>query len=128
MPGPLPDPTEVDRPYWEGARAGVLRLQRCAACRQLLFPPARRCPQCDGDALRWEDLRGRGRIWSWVVFRRQYFPAMPPPYIVVRVRLDEGPLVIANLVGGEPAIDAPVRAVFHDTGRGLVLPQFVVEG
>lgn len=92
-----------------------------------LVPSSRRCPRCAGGALGWEDLSGRGRIWSWVVFHRQYFPEMPPPYTVVRVRLEEGPLILANLLRGQPAIDAPVRAVFEETGRGLVLPQFVLE-
>lgn len=123
MPGPLPTPSAADHPYWEGAREGVLRLPRCLDCERLFFPPAGRCPVCGGVALEWIDCSGHGRIWSWVVFHRQYFPDLPPSYVVVRVQLEEGPFLIANLVEGEPAMDAPVEVVFEETG-GIILPQF----
>ena len=129
MTGPLPVPTEMDRPYWDGAAVGRLRMQSCVSCQQVFFPPGRRCRHCGSAETQWRDLSGRGRIWSWVTFQRRYFPDMPPPYIVVRVRLDEGPFLTTNLVetgGRPPAIDDPVRIVFQDAG-GLVLPQFTFD-
>mgnify|MGYP006282016447 FL=1 len=50
----------------------------------------------------WKPLKGQGTILSWVIFHRQYFDNFPPPYNVVAVQLDEGPIVISNLVGAEP--------------------------
>jgi uncharacterized OB-fold protein len=126
MTGPLPEPSETDRPYWEAAAAGVLRMQTCRACARKFFPPSRRCRHCGTAETDWTDLSGRGRIWSWVVFHRRYFPDMPPPYTVLRVQLDEGPLLCANLVdaaGRAPAIDTDVRVVFRDAGA-LLLPYF----
>ena len=39
---------------------------------------------------------------SWVIFHRQYFDNFPPPYNSVAIQLEEGPIVISNLVGEEP--------------------------
>jgi uncharacterized OB-fold protein len=50
----------------------------------------------------WKPLKGRGTILSWVIYHRQYFDNFPPPYNVVAVQLDEGPIVMSNLVGPEP--------------------------
>jgi uncharacterized OB-fold protein len=126
MHGPLPVPTRLERPYYESGRDGKLRLQRCTACGHTYFPPNARCVACGSRDVRWTEMSGRGRIWSWVIFRKQYFEQMPTPYTVVRVQLEEGPYLITNLVdaaGREPAIDAPVRAVFQRIGD-LYLPQF----
>lgn len=129
MPGLLPLPDSVDRPYWEAARNGVLSLQKCGACSHVLFPPGNRCPECGSRGLAWVKLSGRGTIWSWVVFHRKYFPEMPPPYTVLRVQLAEGPFLITNLVddGGRiPAIGDSVRAVFQSFGE-IALPQFTFD-
>ena len=37
-----------------------------------------------------------------MVFHRQYFENFPPPYNSVAVQLQEGPIVVSNLVGEEP--------------------------
>jgi uncharacterized OB-fold protein len=129
MPGLLPIPTEVDRPFWEAGRDGVLRLQRCDSCGHIFFPPGRRCVACGSPELVWTEMSGKGEIWSWVVMHKQYFPDMPPPYVVLRVRLAEGPYLMTNLVdsgGREPEIGAKVRVVFQPAGD-IVLPQFTFD-
>ncbi|MBN9425083.1 MAG: OB-fold domain-containing protein [Burkholderiales bacterium] len=129
MHGPLPDRDPFDQPYWDAARAGSLQMQRCRSCDRFYFPPSPRCAHCASTQVAWTGLSGRGRIWSWVVFQRRYFSDMPPPYTVLRVRLDEGPFLIANLVDAgdrAPTMDAPVHVVFRPAGS-LVLPQFVLD-
>jgi uncharacterized OB-fold protein len=125
--GPAPQPTDLDRPYWESGRDGVLRLQRCISCGHVFFPPGRRCVSCGSPELAWSPMSGRGTIWSWTEIHKQYFPGMaPPPYVVVRVRLEEGPYLMTNMVctpGRRPEIGAPVRVVFEPAGT-LFLPQF----
>ena len=62
---------------------------------------------------------GRGRVFSFVVYRRTYHPGMPAPYVVALVELDEGPRLISNIVGCEPeevAIDMPVEVRFEEAG------------
>jgi uncharacterized OB-fold protein len=125
--GPAPQPNDIDRAYWESGRDGVLRLQRCSACGHVFFPPGRRCVRCGSPQLEWSPMSGRGTIWSWTEMHKQYFPGMPPPpYVVVRVRLEEGPYLMTNMVGTQgrrPEIGARVRVVFEPAGD-LFLPQF----
>jgi uncharacterized OB-fold protein len=73
---------------------------------------------------------GRGEIVSWVIFRRGYLPAYPPPYNVIAVRLIEGPIVVSNLAGPEPDgnwIGTAVSLVYEKLPDGLILPRFVVD-
>src|SRR5260370_42572179 len=42
----LPTPTPETAHFWEGCKAGELRLQRCAACAEAYFPPRPFCPAC----------------------------------------------------------------------------------
>jgi uncharacterized OB-fold protein len=62
-------------------------------------------------------MSGRGRIRSWCVFERPYFPECPAPWPVVAVELEEGPLFISNPHGISPdelAEGAQVAVTFID--------------
>ena len=41
-----PQPTPETQHFWDGTRAGELRLQRCNACGKVYFPPRPFCPAC----------------------------------------------------------------------------------
>jgi len=60
------------------------------------------------------------------VYRRAYHPALPAPYVVALVELEEGPRLISNVVGCAPEeveVDMPVRVRFDDVGE-FTLPRF----
>lgn len=116
-------------PFWEYARAGELRVQACADCGRLRFPPRPCCPHCRSFAAEWRPVSGRGRVWSYVVPHPPLLPgyAEQAPYNVVLVELAEDPRIrlVGNLVTApdarldsfDPAlirIGAQVKAVFHD--------------
>lgn len=127
---PLPVATVDSAPFWEYARNGELRVQRCDDCGHLRLPPGPVCPQCWSTQATWTRTSGRGRVQSWVVYRRPYLEAFEVPYAVVLVELEEGPRYEANLFDCEPeAIVAgmPVEVVFVTEGD-VVLPQFRPEG
>lgn len=129
MSGPLPTPSRIDRTYWESGRDGLLRLQQCTACDHLFFPAGVRCVACGSPELKWAPVSGKGTIWSWVRFDKQYFAELPPPYIVLRVELDEGPMLMTNLVEAgdrSPQIGDRVRVVFEEAGD-IFLPQMTFE-
>jgi hypothetical protein len=43
----LPEPTPETRHFWDGCKAGELRLQRCVECDGgSYFPPRPFCPKC----------------------------------------------------------------------------------
>lgn len=91
-----------DQPMWAAMAEGRFELQRCSNCATIRYPPGPTCPKCLSVDYRWEPMAGDGRILSWVVFHRTYFDDHPAPYNVVAVQLEEGPIVMTNLVGEEP--------------------------
>ena len=71
-------------------------------------------------------MSGNGVVDSFTVVHRG-LPGYAAPYVVARVRLDEGPLLLTNLVGNEVdgwVCDAPVRVVWHALSDGRHLPLF----
>jgi uncharacterized OB-fold protein len=74
-------------------------------------------------------LSGRGTVFSFVVFHRAYHPAFSNdvPYNVALVELEEGPLMISNVIGVAPDavyIGMPVEVVFVEIAPGIWLPKF----
>ena len=106
-----------EKPFWDFIQQRELRLQCCAACAHLRYPPSAVCPRCLASEYVWNKTSGRGRLISWTVFHRQYFPELPVPYTVASVQLEEGPMLIANLLEIEPGaarLDMPVHVVFEE--------------
>jgi uncharacterized OB-fold protein len=127
---PQPRPTPESAPFWDGAKAHKLLLPRCNACGTFWFPPSRRCVHCLSPDFGWRESAGEGRIYSFVVFHRVYHPAYESdvPYTVAIVELDEGPRLLANVVGTQPddvRCDMRVRVVFEERGEHTI-PQFAV--
>lgn len=80
--------------------------------------------QADPDDLDWIEASGRGRLFSFVIYRRPYHPDFPPPYNVAAVALQEGPLLISTVLT-EPerlVIDMPLQAAFAPDGRLVFQP------
>jgi uncharacterized OB-fold protein len=121
---------ETDRQFWAHCERGELRLPRCAGCGKHEWPPAPECSGCGAKAFSWERVSGRGRVFSFCAFERQYYPECPPPWTVILVELEEGPLFISN--PHAIAYDAlregmPLRLVFvrcKDQYGGFNLPVF----
>lgn len=123
------EPPLIEEPFWSAARDGKLRLQRCADCGKVRFPPAAHCT-CSSGEYEWTDVGGGGTIWSWAVVHHPYAPSHVDqiPYTVAMVELDEGPKLIGRLWSSPeapPAINARVEVVFDDAeGDRLNPPTF----
>jgi uncharacterized protein len=118
-----------DRPMWESINARAMQLQQCADCGAFQYPPGPACPNCLSMKLEWTPISGRGHIISWAVFHRQYLPAYPAPYNTIAVRLEERPVMISNLEGGQPDgswIGAAVTLSYVVMPDGVVLPRFTL--
>lgn len=103
--------------------AGKLLLRHCTACGLMLPPDRALCPSCWSKALEWREAKGTGIVYSAVEFHRA-FGAIPIPYTVVQVELDEGPRVI-GWAEGKPPGGTRVRARiadYRDTKRLLFEP------
>lgn len=140
---PLLSPT-IDKdgaPFWEYAAQGELRVQACADCGELRFPPRPCCPHCQSFEARWQRMSGRGRIWSYV---RPHPPLLPAyaaqaPYNAIIVELADAPRIrlVGNLVAAPDApldsveperlrIGAKVQVAFTDVD-GIAMPRWLLE-
>ena len=126
LPAPSAAPDGLAEPYWEGTRQGKLRIQKCRGCDSWQWGPEWICHHCHSFDLAWEEIQGRGRIYS---YQRPHHPVHPAlnghgPYIVVLVELPEygNVRMVGNLLGDPKQgvkIGAPVEAVFepHDSAK-----------
>jgi len=115
--------------YWNAARERKLVLRKCRACDTLHFMPRCLCPACWSDQLEWVPSKGMGTVYSFSVIRRAPLPAFAArvPYVTALIELDEGPRMMANVVGENALsvqIGDKVRVTFEDRGNGVLIPQF----
>ena len=87
----------------------------CPHCDAKLFPPRDICPECGQDAKTLYAFSGRGEVYSFTtVFDAPAGYEENAPYTVALIKLEEGPLVTAQLtdLGDQPVeIGAPVEMV-----------------
>lgn len=70
----------------------------CPHCDAKLFPPRDVCPECGGPAKEPFAFSGRGEVFSYsTVFQAPTSHEEQAPYTVALVKLEEGPLVTAQL-------------------------------
>ena len=75
----------------------------CETCGEKMFPPRDLCPKCKGERLRPCAFSGRGEIYSVsVLYQAPEGFEQDLPYAVALVKLDEGPIVTAQLTDIEP--------------------------
>ena len=128
---PLPAPTAVSTPHWEGCRRGELMVQRCRACDGYVFIPQPVCTHCLSDDLEWVRSSGRGVVYSYTTVHRPQQPAFTTPYVCAIVEVEEGWHMLTNLVDVEPGdvrVGLPVEVVFHAFDGRITLPYFRPRG
>ena len=124
---PLPTPTPISGPHWDGCREGELRAQRCPHCEVWIFIPQPVCPNCLSGELEWVASSGRGQVYSYTIVHRPQQPAFDIPYVVAIVELEEGFTMLTNLVDCDPedvAVGLPVEVVFRAMTDEITLPYF----
>jgi len=132
MPTIPPHPTDISKPFWNACRAHRLIMQKCDDCGEMNFYPVYICTTCGSERLDWTELSGRGRIHSITVVHRPAAPvfASSTPYALALVKVDEGPIMMSNIVGPnalKARIDDPVEVQFEDIGD-VTLPRFRLSG
>lgn len=101
----------------------------CPHCDSKIFPPRDVCPDCGEEARDLFEFSGRGEIYSYTtVYDAPAGHEHNAPYTVALVKLEEGPLVTAQLtdLGSQPvAVGMPVEMVTRrlksDGERGMLL-------
>ena len=130
----LPAVNELTQGFWDAAREGRLRIQRCQSCGYYNHPPRALCDRCLSSGLHFEDVSGRGSVWSYTVMHQKSVAGFEEsvPYLTALVELEEQELLllVTNLPGIAPAevrIGQRVRLTFEQMQDGTALPQFVPE-
>jgi uncharacterized OB-fold protein len=87
----IPVPSRDTVPYWGALANGHLEVQHCQDCGKWTWPPRPLCSGCHGENMAFEQVKGTGEIFSWIVVHRSTTPDMMPylPYTLALVRLDE---------------------------------------
>ncbi len=118
-PPPLPEPTLVSRPFWDGLREHRILIQYSPSSRRYVFYPRTLAPGTLADDLEWREIDGAGTVYTFTVARR---PTGPPwtdavPQLLAVVQWDVGPRISTELVDVDPdevSIGMRVAPVFCD--------------
>jgi uncharacterized OB-fold protein len=132
---PIPDVTDLARPFWEAGVRNELRMQKCTACGHIRFPVGPVCTACLAEECEWVRLSGKGRVLTHLVFHRAYNPAWKDevPYSVIMVQLAEGPRMFSDVVDPRRLIDVDlvgreVEVSFDQMTPAIGVPRFKVVG
>jgi acetyl-CoA acetyltransferase/uncharacterized OB-fold protein len=98
---PLPELTPANEWFWTSGEDGVLRIQECADCGELVHPPVPICPYCRSRSAKPAPVSGRGTVVGFTVNSHRWLPDFEPPYVVANVALAEDARVhlTTNIVG-----------------------------
>ena len=124
---PLPQPTALSQPHWDGCKRGELLVQRCLDCRGYVFIPQQACTHCLSDRLEWVRSSGTGTLYSYTTVYRPQQPSFETPYVSAIIEVEEGWYMLTNLIGLEPEdvrIGMPVEVDFHELSEEITLPYF----
>jgi hypothetical protein len=119
MDKPLPEPTPVTKPFWDGLREHKVKIQYSPSADRYIFYPRILAPGTLADDLEWREVSGAGTLYTFTVADR---PTAPPwadalPQFLAIVELDEGPRLSTELVDADPdtlRVGMRVKAVFND--------------
>jgi uncharacterized OB-fold protein len=131
---PLPKPTPESQHFWDGCKAGELRLQRCRSCRESYFPPRPFCPKCASRDVEVYAASGRATLYSYIINHRPHPWLGKEPHSIAVVTLTEGPRMMTNIVGCPQTpealqLDMPLQVTFERQSEDIFLPLFQpVEG
>lgn len=110
------------RTFWEATARGVLLLPTCRACSRAHWHPRAQCPECHASDIAWKEATGLGRVHTFTVVRRPSGDTL-----LAYVRVDEGPLLLTNLVDIDAAavsIGLRVEVAFRAAPEGRIAPIF----
>ena len=109
----VPDNDSEWKEFYEHARAHRLVVRKCTACGLMRYPPTHACPWCMDLGWTWQEVSGRGTIYSYEIVAHAIQPGFKAltPYAVVLIELDEQ--------RGKPTADEALRVIAN-----LVKPDF----
>jgi uncharacterized OB-fold protein len=116
---PMPEATDVSRPFWDGLREHTIRIQYSPSLGQYVFYPRLVSPKTLVDDLEWREIDGAGTLYTYTVTDRptaSFFADEVPQKLAI-VQWDVGPRVSTELVevnAEDIEVGMRVRPVFCD--------------
>jgi uncharacterized OB-fold protein len=110
-------------PFWEGADANRLMIQRCRSCANFYFPPAPICPSCTSRDIEWTQASGRATLYSFAIAQSPWPQwSVSGPMSVAMIQLEEGPRLLSTIVDCGQTVDAleldmPLTATWRPFGE-----------
>lgn len=97
---PLPEPTPVSAPFWQGLTEHRIVVQFSPSLDRYVFYPRTLAPGNLADDLEWREIDGAGSLYTFTVADR---PTAPPwadalPQYLAVVEWDAGPRISTELV------------------------------
>lgn len=128
---PLPQITDLTRPFWTAAKNGKLVLQKCGKCSTFNFFPKPWCIECGSRDLNWTDAKPFGTVYSFTISRSvaMNFPGWEAelPVLMCLIDLDDGVRMYGQVKGCKPEdmkIGMRVEAFFEDISDEAGIPRF----
>jgi uncharacterized protein len=124
---PVPSPSELTAPYWAAARERRLVRPVCGNCTRSFFTPQVICPHCLGEQWSYQNSTGRGTVYSSTIVHRPPSPALPAPYEIAIVDMDEGWQLLTNILqeGDRPTpIGTRVEVTWVEVDDKWTFPAF----
>ena len=128
-PRPLID--DLTRPFWDAATEHRLVIQRCQDCRHFNHPPRPVCDACHSETLTFEQVSGRGTIYSFSVMYQPNVAGFGDelPYLNILIELEEQPQLflvsyLPEAQREQVRVDGEVEVYFEDVDAELTLPKF----
>lgn len=127
-PAFLKAPPGHTKPFWDATKRRVYLLQRCLDCESFVNFPREACPQCLSQEHEWVEASGNGVVYAasthHIPFEGKSMDDCP--YVVGLIELEEGPRIVANLVGDEADVQpgAQVRLTWIPQDDEYAVPAF----
>ena len=124
---PLPTVSSVTAPFWQAAREHRLVRPVCDECGHNFFTPQLICPRCLSERWTFQASSGAGTVYSSTVIHRSPSPAIPAPYQLAIVDMDEGWHLLTNIVdrGDRPTpVGARVEVAWVPIDEQWTFPAF----
>lgn len=125
------EPDEVTQEWWDATRESRLLVQSCEACGHVQHPPRALCTGCGStEHLTHVEASGEATVDAVTVVERAPAEGLTPPYVVARVRLAEGVVLLTNIDTPTPydvAIGDAVGLAWRDLPDSRRLPIFQKE-
>ena len=125
---PLPQPTAISAPFWDGLKAHEVRIQQCDHGHWLFFPRMH-CPTCGSRKLSWKTVSGEGTLYTFTVARVPTLPEFSDemPQMLAVIELEQGVHINTTMVGVQPEelrVGQRVRPVFDERPGSVTLLRY----